>query len=46
MLMCLVIIDPVQQGDAQMSQPLCHVSAVSELLCVVVGWLYYGSYPY
>ena len=36
MLMCLVIIDPVQQGDAQMSHPLWQVSAVPELLCGVV----------
>ena len=27
-LVCLVIIDPVQQGDAQLSHPLCQVSAV------------------
>ena len=40
-LMYLVIIDPVQQGDAQMSHPLCQVSAVPELLCGVVDWLYY-----
>ena len=27
-LVCLVIIDPVQHGDAQLSHPLCQVSAV------------------
>ena len=37
--LCLVIIDPVPQGDAQISHPLCQVSAVPELLCGVVGWL-------
>ena len=40
MLVCLVIIDPVQQGDAQLSHPLFQVSAVPELLCSVVGWQY------
>ena len=40
-LVCLVIIDPVQQGNAQMSHPLCQVSAVPESLCGVekVLWL-------
>ena len=28
---CLVIIDQVQQGDAQLSHPLCQVSAVPKL---------------
>ena len=35
----LVIIDPVHQGDAQGSHPLCQVGAYV-LLCGVVGWLY------
>ena len=43
-LVCLVIIDPVQQGDAQLSHPLCQVSAVPvtvwccglAILCVVM----------
>ena len=39
-LMCFVIVDPVQQGDAQMSHPLCQISDVPELLCGVVDWLY------
>ena len=32
-LVCLVIIDPVQQGDAQLSHPLCQVSAVPVTVC-------------
>ena len=43
-LVCLVIIDPVHQGDAQLSHPLCQVSAVPDTvwssglatLCVVM----------
>ena len=43
-LACLVIIDPVQQGDAQLSHPLCQVSAEPvavwcsglAILCVVM----------
>ena len=39
-LMYLVIIDPAQQGDAQMNHPLGQISAVPDLLCGVVGLLY------
>ena len=43
-LVCLVIIDPVQRGDAHLSYPLCQVSAVPvtvwccglAILCVVM----------
>ena len=43
-LVCLVIIDPVTQGNAQLSHPLCQVSAVPvtvwcsglTTLCVVI----------
>ena len=43
-LLCLEIIDPVHQGDAQLSHPLCQVSAVPvtvwcsglAILCVVM----------
>ena len=43
LIMCFVIIDPVQQPDAQMSHPFCHVSAVHELLCGVGVWLCHGT---
>ena len=36
-LVCLVIIDPVQQGDAQLSHPICQVSAVPVI--VSCSWL-------
>ena len=39
-LTCLVIIDTVQQGDAQLRYHLCQVSAVIDLLCSLVSWLY------
>ena len=32
-LVCLAIIDPVQQGDAQLSHPRCQLSAVPLTVC-------------
>ena len=39
-LMGWVIIDPVQQRDGQLRHHLCQVSAVLDILCGVVSWLY------
>ena len=44
-LVCLVIIDPVQQSDAQLSHPLCQVSVVPVTVwCSVLAILYVVMY--
>ena len=44
-LVCFVIIDPVQQGDAQLSHPICQVSAVPVIVsCSVLAILCWVMY--